>query len=80
MCRYLCSKSDQKILSQLTLDEASAVDAVAAADRLKMLDSLPLVEINSDTEELAALLLAAHTMPQKAAAGALHIAPAAHGA
>ena len=62
------------ITSQLTLDEASAGDAVAAADRLKMLDGLPLVEINSETEALAERLLAAHTMPLKAAADALHVA------
>lgn len=67
------------VTSQLTLDEASAGDAVAAADRLKLLDGLPLVEINADTEALAARLLAAHTMPEKAAADALHVAAAALG-
>lgn len=67
------------VTSQLTLDEASAGDATAAADRLKLLVGLPLVEINSDTEVLAARLLAAHTMPQKAAVDALHIAAAALG-
>ena len=63
----------------MTLDEASAGDPTAAADRLKLLDGLPLLEINSDTEELAARLLAARTMPQKAAADALHVATAALG-
>ncbi len=67
------------VTSQLTLDEASAGDAAAAADRLKLLDGLPLVDINADTEALAARLLAAHTMPQKAAADALHVAAAALG-
>ena len=67
------------ITSQLTLDEASAGDAVAAADRLKMLEGLPLVEINSETEALAERLLTAHTMPLKAAADALHVAAAAFG-
>ena len=67
------------VTSQLTLDEASAGDPVAAADRLKMLAGLPLVEINGETELLAARLLAAHTMPQKAAADALHVAAAALG-
>jgi len=38
------------VTSQLTLDEASAGDADAAAERLRLLDGLPLVEINSDTE------------------------------
>lgn len=67
------------VTSQLTLDEASAGDETAAADRLQLLHGLPLVDINADTEELAARLLAAHTMPQKAAADALHVAAAALG-
>lgn len=67
------------VTSQLTLDEASAGDPTAAADRLKLLDSIPLVDINPETEALAARLLAAHTMPQKAAADALHVAAAALG-
>lgn len=67
------------VTSQLTLDEASAGDPTAAAERSKMLDGLPLVDINADTEALAARLLAAHTMPGKAAADALHVAAAALG-
>ncbi len=67
------------VTSQLTLDEASAGDPMAAADRLKLLDGLPLVGINPDTEALAARLLASHIMPQKAAADALHVAAAALG-
>lgn len=67
------------VTSQLTLDEASAGDPTAAADRLKLLDGLPLVDINPDTEALAGRLLAAHTMPQKAVADALHVAAAALG-
>ena len=65
------------VTSQLALNEAAAGDPTAAGDRLKMLDGLPLVEINANTEALAARLLAAHTMPQKAAADALHVAAAA---
>jgi hypothetical protein len=67
------------VTSQLTLYEASVGDAAAAAGRLRLLDGLPLVEINPDTEALAARLLAAHTMPRKAAADALHVAAAALG-
>ena len=76
------------VTSQLTLDEASAGeldeasagDPSASADRLKLLDGLPLLDINPDAEALAARLLAAHTMPPKAAADALHVAAAALGA
>ena len=67
------------VTPQLTLEEASAGDASAAADRLQLLDGLTLVEINPDTEALAARSLAAHTMPQNAAADALHVAAAALG-
>ncbi|MEO8271188.1 MAG: PIN domain-containing protein [Aureliella sp.] len=67
------------VTSQLTLNEASAGDASAAADRLRLLDGLTLLDINSDVQTLAATLLSAHTMPQKAAADALHVAAAAIG-
>ena len=67
------------VTSQLTLDEASAGDPMAAEDRMKLLGDLPLVDINPDAETLAARLIAAHTMPQKAAADALHVAAAALG-
>ena len=63
------------VTSQLTLDEAFAGDVSAAADRLRILDG----DINSDVQSLAAALLSAHMMPQKAAADALHVAAAAIG-
>jgi hypothetical protein len=63
----------------LTLDEAAAGDGAAALERLKLLSGLPLLDINSDVQALAELLLASHMMPQKAAADALHVAAAAIG-
>lgn len=65
------------VTSQLTLNEAADGDPMAAADRLKMLDGLPLVDIDRDVEALAGRLIQAHTMPKKAAADAVHIAAAA---
>ena len=65
------------VTSQLTLDEAVDGDPSAATDRLKMLDGLPLVDITPDVEALAERLIQAHTMPQKAAADAVHVAAAA---
>ncbi|MGB7323642.1 MAG: hypothetical protein WBD31_02135 [Rubripirellula sp.] len=65
------------VTSQVTLNEAAAGDPSAAADRLKMLDGLPLVDAGIAAQELAGRLIAAHTMPQKAAADALHVAAAA---
>lgn len=67
------------VTSQLTLDEAAAGDGEAATARLRLLSGLPLLDINSDVQALAALLLACHMMPQKAAADALHGATAALG-
>ena len=61
----------------MTLNEAAAGDPTAAAERLKLLDGLPLLDVHTDAEALAAQLLAAHTMPQKAAVDALHVAVAA---
>ena len=65
------------VTSQLTLDEAADGDPAAAADRMQMLAGLPLVDITPDVEALAERLIQAHTMPQKAAADALHVAAAA---
>jgi hypothetical protein len=67
------------LTSQLTLDEAADGDPVAAADRLELLDGIPLVDINPDVEALAGRLIQAHAMPQKAAADAVHVAAAALG-
>ncbi len=67
------------VTSQLTIDEASAGDRVASLERLRILHGLPLLDINAEVQELAGLLLAAHVMPEKAAADALHVAAAAIG-
>ncbi len=65
------------VTSQLTLDEAAAGDAVAAMERLKLLDGVPIMPISHDAELLADRILAGHMMPQKAEADALHVALAA---
>ncbi len=65
------------VTSQLTLDEAADGDPLAATDRLKMLDGLPLVDISGDVQALAQQIIEAHVMPEKAAADALHVAAAA---
>ena len=67
------------VTSQLTINEASAGDASAAADRLSLLAGLPLLAISKDAEDLAAKILSGHMMPEKAAADALHVAVAALG-
>lgn len=67
------------VTSQVTIDEASDGDPSAAADRLKLLDGLPLIDINADVIALAKRLIDAHTMPEKAAADSVHVAAAALG-
>lgn len=65
------------VTSQLVIDEASAGDPAAAAERLKLLDGLPTVPIYDDVRSLARAIILASIMPQKAAADALHVAAAA---
>ena len=67
------------VTSQLVIAEASAGDSSAAADRLKLLEGLPLVPIDDNAENLAEIMLSASLMPQKAAADALHVAATAVG-
>ncbi len=71
------SPNYELVTSQLTLDEATAGDPVAATERLKLLDGLPIMPISHDAEILAGRILAGHMMPQRAAADALHVALAA---
>jgi predicted nucleic acid-binding protein len=65
------------VTSQLVIDEASAGDPSAAAERLKLLDGIPTVPINDDVRSLAGAIVSAAIMPANAAADALHVAAAA---
>ena len=65
------------VTSQLVIDEASAGDPTAAAERLDLLDGVPTVPIDDDVRTLARKIVSASIMPQKAAADALHVAAAA---
>jgi predicted nucleic acid-binding protein len=65
------------VTSQLVIAEAAGGDAAAAANRLKLLDGIPLLPITDDARDLADSILSASLMPQKAAADALHVAIAA---
>ncbi len=56
------------------LDEAGAGDPTATADRLRVLDGLPLLGESAKADRLADLLLARHLLPPKAAADAQHVA------
>ncbi|MCA9188669.1 MAG: type II toxin-antitoxin system VapC family toxin [Pirellulaceae bacterium] len=65
------------VTSQLVIDEASAGDPSAAADRLRLLDGIPTVPIDDDVRSLARAIVSASIMPPKAAADAIHVASAA---
>ena len=56
------------------LDEAGAGDPTAAADRLCLLEGLPLLGESAKADRLADLLIARHLLPAKAAADAQHVA------
>jgi len=64
-------------VSQLVLDEAGAGDAVAAQERLIVLQPMLVLETTTEALELAKQLLQAGALPAKAANDALHIAVAA---
>src|ERR1035437_848516 len=61
-------------ISQLVVDEASAGDPVAARERLKVVQDLPLLDITPEVAELASGILASGKVPRKAATDAAHIA------
>jgi hypothetical protein len=64
----------QIFISQLVLDEAGAGDPVAARQRLRVLQSLPLLDITPEVAELTSGILASGKIPRKAATDAAHIA------
>jgi len=65
------------VTSQLVIDEACVGDPAAAAERLKLLEELPIVPIDNNVRDLARAIVSASMMPEKAAADALHVAAAA---
>ena len=59
------------------VSECAAGDSVAAADPLRVLAEVPLLEVTADAESLAAALLEEMPLLAKVATDALHIAVAA---
>ena len=67
-------------ISQVVLRECQAGDATAAAERLKILQDLPLLEQTEEATLLAQALVDRVPLPERAAVDALHVAIAAvHG-
>jgi predicted nucleic acid-binding protein len=63
--------------SELVVEEASAGDASAAAERLKVLNTIEMLDITEEAGFLATALIERCSLPAKASADALHIAIAA---
>jgi len=63
-------------ISQFVLDEAGAGDAEAAAKRLALLASFPLLDATPEALNLARALVARGAIPPRKAADAAHIAVA----
>ena len=63
--------------SELVVEGASAGDASAAAERLKVLNTIEMLDITEEAGFLATALIERGSLPAKASADALHIAIAA---
>ncbi|WP_242056510.1 MULTISPECIES: type II toxin-antitoxin system VapC family toxin [unclassified Nostoc] len=63
-------------ISQVVLDEVSQGDSEIAANRLEILNEVPLVELNETVRNLAAQFLTRSNLPPKASDDAVHIAAA----
>jgi hypothetical protein len=61
-------------ISQLVIDEASAGDSDAIARRLAILQNIPLIEPQDETDEVVEALIRALSLPDRAADDAVHIA------
>lgn len=65
-------------ISPYVIEEASAGDPTAAAERIEALRAIPVLPIASEIPELAEFLLLGGGLPLKAKIDALHIACAAY--
>lgn len=70
----------QLFISQEVIDEAGRGDAGQASRRLEMLADIPVLEFNTDVENLARRLIGSGLVPASVASDAVHIATASvHG-
>jgi hypothetical protein len=63
-------------ISQVVLDEVAQGDAEIASQRLKIIENLPLLELNENVKKLATQLLQKSNLPPKASDDTTHIAAA----
>ena len=66
------------VVSQYVLDEASAGDPTLAAERLQLLDGIPLLPDAPEITRIADEIMSRSILPAKAQVDALHIATVAH--
>jgi len=66
------------LISQLVCDECSAGDPDAAKERLSVVETLEILEINADVQSLANKLTAFGAIPLSEPRDALHVAIAAY--
>ena len=71
-------KHYELVISQYVLDEASAGNPALAAERMAVLEGIPLLPNASEIEELAKRIMLLRVLPDKAQVDALHIASVAH--
>jgi predicted nucleic acid-binding protein len=66
------------VISQYVIDEAAAGDPALAAERLKVLDGIPLLPPSQEIPQIANEIMSLGVLPEKAQVDALHIAAVAH--
>ena len=68
----------QLVASQFVIDEASAGNPTLAAERLQLLDGIPLLPLDAAIADIADEIMSRAILPEKARTDALHIAAVAH--
>ena len=66
------------VISQYVVDEASAGNSILAAERLELLEGIPLLPHAPEVIDLANEIMTLGILPEKAQVDALHIAAVAH--
>ena len=73
-----CNLSFDTFISPFVVEEASAGDPFAAAARLVILRSMPVLSIGPEVQQLAEFLVLGGGLPAKARLDSLHVACAAY--
>ena len=76
---WSCERNQYElVISQYVIDEASAGNHELAAERLELLDGIPLLPHSPEIVVLAEEIMSLGVLPAKAQVDALHIATVAH--